>query len=325
MQRSFESTKWDLFFSITGLFIVLIISQLSYAELQCVIKAFFWGCAIAGMTALLTRTIRATEKDLLEYNVNQVAFLCSFGVYLFPLVIRKEKKIILKALEIFALIIMAISIVQSASKKAFFIDLLFLAMLWLSIHSFHNLSSRKIIFAILAALLFFATYHIFLKDSIMFDRIQALYENYDANADLAEKYEGRGRFYVYGWEMFSNNPWGYGFNSYTEYSGDFLQAHSDYICVLVDSGFFGFLCYWGAYLYIILHLFMKAWKSRERQDVEIEVFLFGVICICLFALGRWNYQSLETYLFLGLSWGMVKCKSYEYTNSNSSIGQLYPE
>ena len=319
MQRSFESVRWYILLSGTGILIMIMLSKLSYMELQYIIKTFFWGCAIVGIVNLATGANRAIEKALIEFNLNQIAFLNSFGIFLFPLVIRQEKKKIMKTMDLFALIVMATSIIQTASKKAFLIDITFYILLWASIHSLRNISLRKLILAILAVFLFWCVYHFFWEDSIMVERLQALYENYDADADLEHKYEGRGRFYVLGWKMFLNNPWGYGFDSYIEFSGDRLRAHSDYISVLVDSGFLGFMLYWGAYLYILLHLFAKAWKSPEKQDIETEVFFFGIFSMCLFALGRWNFQSLEAYLFLGLSWGMYKCKSSPKTEDKSLI------
>jgi len=195
-----------------------------------------------------------------------------------------------------------IIIVLSASRKIFVGELFFILIsFWMIMRRRTNINVKSLIATVFGLSAIFVSVYFIYNDTFLGERLNIAFEGEQQAVYLDERLTGRGIYYVEAIEMFGRNPIrGIGLNNFRNHF--FLNedpSHSEYISIIVETGLIGAILYFGAYFLVLRRL---RWLKRRAVDEEIRnkavFFIVAIITILLIGIGKWNYDSYATYIFV---------------------------
>jgi O-antigen ligase len=80
-----------------------------------------------------------------------------------------------------------------------------------------------------------------------------------------------------------------------------LHTHNTHLEILVETGIVGFL----AYLWLLVAIFLSAWKNRKRATGNQKVLLVGLMIASFTLLIQATFVSVEFEPVLWGTWGML--------------------
>lgn len=220
------------------------------------------------------------DKTIMEYRI-QGTFLhpATFAFYLLillPLIwtlIKNNKPKIIKAFFLVLLLSFSLLIMATLARVAWLGALLMLLV-------YGALKNRKIL--ILSFLILFISY---LTVPVINNRINDVF-----SPKYNSSFSTRLRIYETSLPAFFKSPLiGQGLGSFDQIhlklndeakSYESLQAHNDYLRLLIELGLIGLFLYLG----IFLTLFMSIYKNYKKGDAETQSYLFGLALIWIGAL-----------------------------------------
>lgn len=116
---------------------------------------------------------------------------------------------------------------------------------------------------------------------------------------------GRAFYYLYGWEVFTDNPlFGIGLTNFMHYTRTEHMLHTEYMVQLTECGIIGsllFVCFYTSLIYRILNTgkLIPSYKSRSI------VALSAVVAILFISLTAWTYDFLFFFAVLGTVLGFI--------------------
>ena len=89
---------------------------------------------------------------------------------------------------------------------------------------------------------------------------------------------------------------GHGLNAFSAIGGFGVYSHNNYVEMLCNHGVFGFVLYYGFYLYILYRLI------KRRENNIMRQFLVGfTLCLFVYDYGAISYNTLVTQFFLAFA------------------------
>lgn len=252
-------------------FIVLILYNLMNNEYTYLIfiRAIILSILMLSLYVLMyfgidTLTTSRMSNDVL--NSNTFGSLCSYGVILSYFLYKRKKQKYYMLISLFLIIMVLIS----GSKTALF-GLILAATIFILIE---NDRSKKDIFkAFVIVFIFVIVLYILITRieflyNIIGERIQTFFLLI-TNHDFTNQHESTGIRYtmiIEGIELFFKNPiFGYGVNSYMDYSSFMTYSHNTLIELLVNSGIIGTLFFYMIFISILIKVKNKKinsyWKA----------------------------------------------------------------
>ncbi|RAV13807.1 O-antigen ligase family protein [Paenibacillus contaminans] len=279
---SYKGTRAVLEVVIIGNLLVIFIN--SREKLHYLIKCF----VIAGVV-LVAKLLVTTPFDVWGterigsylYNANTMGlFLSISAIAAMQMSNLKNKKVYY-----FLIIIFFVFIAFTGSKKAFFLFIFGLGLLYL----LNKRNKSKVVFAIPISILFVIVgYQIIMSVpqfyAVLGSRIEVLFSLFTGENNIDASTRVRMELIDIGIQLFKQKPYlGYGLASFTNVSYADVYSHNNYIELLVGVGAIGTIIYYSIYIYIIFKLY------KYRGETIGNIFLTIIFLLIFMEYGLVSY------------------------------------
>ncbi len=280
-------------------FIFIIASKSSTADL---INVLIFSYLFRLLLSFVFDTFAADEYEYierlgLEFNANLIAFGALFLIQL--IMLRKVSFDSLKIINYFMIAVAILAIFLTASRKNF-ISLIIIALGYL--HIMRSKSNIRIALKVIAAvLILFVSANWALHNTGLGERIIVAYER-TIYAEQKEKMFGhRMGYYIYGWEIFKENPInGIGLRNYPYVNRSLHVLHTEYMVQLTECGIIGTFLFVLFYGYIMKWLFFVRRKIIPYKNIA-EMHLLSMLTMFILFLNTWIYNLPVMWVLIALS------------------------
>lgn len=171
---------------------------------------------------------------------------------------------------IFVALILSVFTVLTGSRAGTFIVAIYLFLEYL-LRARSLVSQVKIL--LITALVVGVVYLLIMKVDFLYNIVGSRFEVLISGALEEEGFEdktsagNRENMIELGMSLFRQRPWfGWGLDNFTQMSPYNTYSHNNFIEVVVSSGVFGFVLYYGGILYLLI----CAWRNRKSENQEIR-------------------------------------------------------
>ncbi len=256
----------------------------SFALVTILLAYYSYSMGEFSVGALLREGKRATS---ILANPNYLGVLAVYGMFAIAYLWHRMRRRYRLLLLIPAAMDLAL-IVISASRKAFLAMTVFAVLYLLLCNA--GVAKRKIrlLFGMVVLVVAMSYLMDYVRENTYLGR---RWEKLETNEDLGE---GRETLIDEGWERTLGSPLiGIGLANFQMVSDEGQVTHSDYIEVLVSSGFPGLILYLIPY-FIILRRVLRIRRTTEEPDVKFLMGLFLAILITTFVNGT-SFMNFVSY------------------------------
>ena len=199
---------------------------------------------------------------------------------------------------VIALIIQLYALTVSGGRKYFLFPFILLYVIALQ-RKDKKQRTHFIRVSIIAALVTFAVYQLLMNNQFLYTAIGYRFEDLiEYTIGQSSEVEGgtiiREKMIEKALSLWRESPiFGHGLNAFTVIGGFGVYAHNNYVELLCNHGVFGFLLYYGFYLYILMKL-----MKRKENDVMRQFLIGFILCLFVYDFGAISYNTLVTQFFL---------------------------
>lgn len=280
-----------------------------HRDLSLVLLSISIGGIILALFSYFSGEFRIASE--IESNTRAVSFIGNANSFAYHLLFvifamfyfRERRTSFWKSILIILVITLSvIGIIYSGSRKGFFGILIFMSLCFFYSHGKKFFKSPIItltILLIISGSIYFIMDYVF-DNTYLGERFKNIQDHSN---------ETRIQLYLGGFKMINDNMvFGVGLDNYRVLVSSGLYSHSDYIEVLTNTGFIGFILYFSIYLILWLRLNrIRSLTSNLSLLNTIGILKASIITILIMALGRPNITSKLTWIYLatviGYSWG----------------------
>ena len=279
----------------------------SKADIEYVLKCLFFS----GIVLLIRVMLRTSLKQLgtfrlgtnMGMNANELALKSSIafisGYYLF----RKQKKDAYRILYFAGIALLMMQVVFTGSRKGsiMVVSSIFLYAVLRSKTPL-NIIRNLLVSVILGIGFIILITQVELLYNAVGRRLSLLLNMFDADAYVGNSISNRRDFIETGFQLFLEQPFGYGMGSFQTVSGARIYAHNNYIELLVDVGLIGFAIYYALYIRNIVNLLKILRKERELLSL---LFSLSVVIMVL-EYGLVSFQSDYVQIVLAMIYASIR-------------------
>lgn len=233
-----------------------------------------------------------------EWNANDIGMGMGFGIYIMLYFLKKEERKSIKIIYILSMILCAIVIMLSGSRKSIFI-IAFSTVMYIWIRS-----KRKMIMTIVLLIAVAFLFYLVMTNAMLYELIGVRIE------ELIEFALGKSRndrstlirtlMITRGMDIFKQHPiLGVGANNFKAISGFGLYSHNNYIELLSGIGLIGFTIYYAGYIYLIVNCI-------KRKEKITSFFAIGIISIMILEYGLVSYTSFTEQFMICIAFTVVR-------------------
>jgi len=318
---TFDMEKWQFFNYLFTPFISLVLSHNIFLHSKS--PSFLFYLSIATFVQLFvyfffTSTTNYLEGDRLGddfINSNTIAQVVSLGIIFIS--ISGYFKFLTWSL-VFLLISFSFVIVLNTGSRLGFIISIFNIVSTIILLSNNKFISKPFLFLIIISLFAFQQ---FSSELLVLERLKSTKEEGSIileTGTVLDYLGGRGVYYLYGFEIFMNNPFfGVGLNNYRKFNPISDQPnHVEFMIQLSELGIIGLLLFVIFFILVLLKL-----RNSSSKDRLFKFFAFLSIWSIIFMGGAyWLHNQQIIFIIIGALLGLLNNRNQIYfKNSHRRI------
>jgi O-antigen ligase len=272
------------------------------------IEVFFVALIIG--SAVLTVYLMATGQfesfddtgsrfgEALTGNANIFASIYMIAAAVTAYFLFKQKSLRAKLPFIAALALQLYALTMSGGRKYFLFPFILLYVIAIQ-RKDRRQRTHFIRVSIISVLFAVMVYQLLMNNEFFYTSIGYRFEDLiEYTIGQSSEVEGgtiiREQMIAKGLELWRESPvFGHGLDAFASIGGFGVYAHNNYVEMLCNHGIFGFVFYYGFYLYMLYKLL-----KRKENDIMRQFLIGFILCLFVYDFGAISYDTLVTQFFL---------------------------
>ena len=236
--------------------------------------------------------------EALTGNANIFASIYMIAASVTAYFLFKQKSLRAKLPFIAALALQLYALTMSGGRKYFLFPFILLYVIAIQ-RKDRRQRTHFIRVSIIAVAVAVAVYQLLMNNEFFYSSIGYRFEDLiEYTIDQSSEVEGgtiiREQMVAKGLELWRESPvFGHGLDAFASIGGFGVYAHNNYVEMLCNHGVFGFVFYYGFYLYMLYKLL-----KRKENDIMRQFLIGFILCLFVYDFGAISYDTLVTQFFL---------------------------